>query len=114
MAGTQQAIKLPADCADRLPANRPSFQLIRRFGRPTGMETGEKAWLELAGIAAAELQVTVNGHLMQGDASHAEGQVHWRAEITDLFQPRNELKILIGPADQGPAGILGGVQLLLG
>jgi hypothetical protein len=64
---------------------------IRRFGRPTGLETGARVWLCLQpgdGILSWRLNDS-EPHAV--DAAHAVQ----RFDITDQLQPRNRLEVLV-------------------
>ncbi len=68
----------------------------RRFGRPTGLESGARVWLCLqpgVGILSWRLNDSV-AHVV--DAAHAAQ----RFDITDQLQPRNRLEVLV---EEGPA-----------
>jgi hypothetical protein len=68
---------------------------VRRFGRPSGIESGDRVWLVMDLPHPAE--ATLNGAALPGTPETA---APWRIEVTARLAPRNELVLLLD-ADGG-------------
>jgi hypothetical protein len=70
---------------------------VRRFGRPTGLESGERVWLVCDGAADAA-EVILN----EVPLGKLQGLTPIRCDITELLQPRNQLVVDVTfPEDSG-------------
>ena len=90
----------------------------RRFGRPGGLEPGDRVLLVVAASAVAA-EVVVNAVRLPSLSAH-DGR--WTQDITPLLRDRNELLLMVAtcagddsahqPQDRGPlASIIGRVTL---
>jgi hypothetical protein len=93
------------------PPTAGSRAWVRRFGRPSGIEPGDRIWLVMDVPPPAD--ATLNGAALPGTPETA---VPWRVDVTARLAPRNELVLLLD-ADGGgvrratlPA-MCGGVRL---
>ena len=115
-------IQMPADWGDSLGADfRGRVRYSRRFGRPTGVQPGQRIDLVVERLDAFGL-VLLNGRSL---GAVAAGQSGWRADVTHLLAPRNELGVEVElpeePADSPPlarpgrsgcpGGLIGEVRL---
>jgi hypothetical protein len=73
------------------PPGDGSRAWVRRFGRPAGIESGDRVWLVLDGGEGASL-------VLNGMGLAAAGGRH---DVTALLEPRNEL--LLVPTTSEPA-----------
>jgi len=69
----------------------------RRFGRPGGLESGDRVVLVIAASAVAA-DVLVNAASLPSLAAH-DGR--WAQDITPLLRDRNELRITVAAAAGG-------------
>lgn len=72
---------------------------IRRFGRPTGLETGARVWLCLQPVDGI-----LSWRLNDSEPHNVDAtQAAQRFDITDQLQPRNRLEVLVveGPTPSG-------------
>lgn len=69
---------------------------VRRFGRPSGIEPGDRVWLVMDMPPAAD--AALNGARLPPPTATTP----WRAEVTGLLAPRNEL---ILPVDVDGGGM---------
>lgn len=70
---------------------------VRRFGRPSGVETGDRVWLVVEGHVLATL--VLNGVCLPSAQE--------RHDVTDLLESRNELLFIpsaVAAVDEGPPG----------
>ncbi len=77
---------------------------VRRFGRPAGLEAGDRVWLVVTGAGAAGLELNRVPLAVAGAANSCS-----RHDITPLLGERNELVLMPSgePAEPGgdrPAG----------
>ena len=79
-------------------------RLRRRFGRPTGLESGDVVWLVVEGAAPPGV-VTLNGHQLGEAGQGTPG----RFDVTDHLAERNCVTIEVDLPDAGPP--LGEVRL---
>lgn len=70
---------------------------VRRFGRPSGLEPGNRVWLVMDLPPPAD--ATLNGVALPALSEAAP----WRIDVTDRLEPRNELVLLLD-ADGGGVG----------
>ena len=75
----------------------------RRFGRPTGLEQGERVYLVIE-RAGGMGRVTLNGVPLDFGASDGSGL---QQDVTALLNERNELTIAVVPSH----GVLGEVRV---
>jgi hypothetical protein len=89
-----------------LDAFNGRVRCLRRFGMPRTIDAHERVWLTFAG-ADARAAVWLNGHFLGRHEGAADA---FEFEITNLLQPRNELRVEVeGPAETG--GLWGEVAL---
>ena len=83
---------------DRLPGEE--IRLVRRFGRPGRLDTGERVWLVIAGLSGPA-EITLNQSPLDMPAS-PEG---FRGDITDRLESDNWISIQwLGVESGGLAG----------
>jgi hypothetical protein len=81
-------------------------KLIRRFGIPRVLDSWERVWLFIAGIADPA-SISVNDHLL---GHHTDPEQPFECETTSILKQRNQLEVEI--ESSGPdGGILGEVAL---
>lgn len=86
------------------PPAEPGGAWVRRFGRPAGLEAGDRVWLVAAGVGMASLECNGVGLPARGGAAAER-----RHDITPLLSQRNELVLVPAPgASPSGDGRLGG------
>ena len=80
------------------PPARAGAPWIRRFGRPAGVDPGQRVWLVVAG-AQIQAAVALNGAPLPAIAAD---RPRWEHDITPLLRDRNVLELLI---PQGAAAL---------
>jgi beta-galactosidase/beta-glucuronidase len=115
-------LQMPGDWGASLGvAFRGRVEFRRRFGRPTGIDGGERVWLVCDG-ADAWAKLTLNGEPLGHVAGPAEAA---EFDVTGLLRERNELAAVVecprraadgacldrGPRADLPGGLIGEVRL---
>lgn len=119
---TTGRIKMPADWGETLGRDfRGRVRYTRRFGRPTGLEAGDRVRLVVQRLDALG-SITLN----DGPPSTLlPGQRNWQHDVTTLLEPRNLLTIEVELPEEAeeeadlkrpdrigqPGGIIGSVRL---
>ena len=84
---------VPADYAGRIT-------LLRRFGRPTGLEQSPRVSLAVDSLNLPGV-VFLNGDRL-GEFGNSPGPVHVRWEVMSRLLPRNELRLEFSELPRGP------------
>ena len=113
-------LEMPSDWSKLLGADfRGRVRHLRRFGRPTGLDAGERVWLVCDGATDAAT-IFLNGAQLGAVISGSNQPA--RFEVTDRLLRRNELVIDVefpaaeatNPSDAAAfrcGGLTGGVRL---
>jgi hypothetical protein len=81
-----------------LSEEKASLTLKRRFHRPTGLESGDRVWLDMVSLSPS-IRAELNGTPL---ALIEQSAGFWRAEIVDQLAGRNELTIDLEPPCPAP------------
>jgi hypothetical protein len=101
-AGDAITQQLPAGWDAVLPGFRGTVRYMRRFGKPTNLETHERVWLVVGDVAGVAAAIELNGEKVSDTFF----------DITDLLRERNLLQIDVTQTDpEQPAGLMGEVRL---
>lgn len=107
-AQPRHAIRL-ADAWEPPALAGDGIRLERHFGRPSGLEPGDRVLLAVVG-PAVPAAVTVNGSPLPPIVAAAD---RWEHDITPLLRDRNHLALLI-PTAAAPAPIMAAAAASVG
>ena len=86
---------------------KSTYQYVRRFNRPTGLDSSTRVHLVISGWSGQLVSIRLNGQDLEPGLHSID------ADVTDLLEPQNEITIQLTDTADAAASLSGEVSLAI-